>query len=360
MISFKSALVSKVAWSRRGIQCLEVELEGDRAKALNYSFLTGEACSGHCVVLNTTASDLGLGSGGYHFVLFNYSRASSDLTPYGHIIKLRYTPIQLKVNTYEEKYCSRKNFALEPYRGLKNTPVILGELHSMLAPYIIILKKLVPGAKLAYLMTDNAALPLYMSNIVHRLKTSGFLQGSITCGHAFGGDLETVNFYTALIAAKEKLKADVIISTPGPGVVGTSTRYGNSGIEQGEQVDRVIKMKGIPVAIPRISFADSRKRHYGISHHTLTALGEISFCRALFPLPCLSGQKMTVLYEQLYEAGIIGKHDVIAVKIPKLLGELSMGRDFLSTMGRGLKEDPSFFASVAASAYITAKKFLNY
>ena len=52
-------------------------------------------------------------------------------------------------------------------------------------------------------MTDSAALPLYLSNVIYHLQEEGLLSGTITCGQAFGGDLETVNIYTALIAARE-------------------------------------------------------------------------------------------------------------------------------------------------------------
>ena len=31
----------------------------------------------------------------------------------------------------------------------------------------------------------------------------------------------------------------------------------------------------MPIAIPRISFADQRERHKGISHHSITVLKEI-------------------------------------------------------------------------------------
>jgi hypothetical protein len=352
MISIEQAVVKKILWSRKGIQCLEVFLNEKNEKAINYPDLTGTASPGNRVILNTTAMELGLGSGGYHFVMSNCEIKSVPLKPDGHIMKLRYTPMQLKVKAYEEVLSnSNPTAAGDKYLGLKKIPVVIGELHSMLAPFVLALKELIPSCRIAYIMTDNAALPITLSNTVHRLKNDRYLEGTVTCGHAFGADIETVNFYSALMAAREELSAEVIITTPGPGVVGTSTRYGCSGMEQGEHIDRVDRMQGIPVFIPRISFHDSRGRHRGLSHHTLTALGEISYKSAYIPLPSFDREKMLFVYRQLKNSNVLEKHRVMIIKEKaKLIIFQKNDYDF-STMGRSIREDPAFFASVLSAAY---------
>jgi len=350
MISIERGTVQRIIWSRKGIECLEVGIGERKEKALNYPFLTGRAMPGQGVILNTTAVQLGLGSGGYHFVMANCAVGNLPLSPGGHVIKLRYTPFQLKVQVYEE-VISKKNpaTAMLKYNGLNNIPVVIGELHSMVAPFVLVLKMLNSSRKIVYIMTDSAALPLYLSNAIHRLKEDSLLEATVTCGHAFGGDLETVNIYTALIAAKEELKADVILVTPGPGVVGTFTRYGFSGIELGEHIDRVRRLKGLPVVIPRIGFRDSRERHHGLSHHTLTALAEIASERALLPLPLLNREKMLLLYKQLKISGLLKKHKFVFVKLPR---KVNLDKKYaLQTMGKGVKDEPAFFAAVAAAAF---------
>ncbi len=357
MLSTANGVVEKIIWARPGLQCLEVKLNGEIERALNYTSLTATALPGHRVVLNTTAVRLGLGSGGYHFVAANHDVSCLSFVPRGHIIKLRYTPLQLKVETFEETISrgSPANLSWRKYRGLKNVPVVIGELHSMVAPFVLTLKKINPSRKIVYIMTDSAALPLSFSNVVDRLRSERLLEGTVTCGHAFGGDLETVNIYTALIAAREAFNADVILLVPGPGVVGTSTRYGYSGIEQGEHVDRVHKFQGLPVVIPRISFAEKRRRHYGLSHHTRTALGEIANNNVYLPLPRLSKEKMLFLYRQLKISGLPFKHKIVIIsQFPKL--DRLLENDYnLESMGRGLADDPAFFASVAATASFTEK-----
>ncbi len=356
MISIEEGIVEEICWEREGIQCLGVHLpeKNMREKALNYSSLMGRIEVGRHVYLNTTAVRLGLGSGGYHFVLFSPGRTDAPLRPQGHIIKLRYTPLQLKVRAYEETL-SEKNpgVSLRKYSGLKNTPVIIGELHSMVAPFVLFFSGRCPGKRIVYIMTDSASLPLCLSETIAGLKAEGLLAGTVTCGHAFGGDIEAVNVYSALMAAREELAADIILLIPGPGVVGTGTRYGFSGIEQGEHIDRVNKFKGIPVFIPRISFADKRPRHRGLSHHSITSLSEIAATRAYLPFPLLDAGKNRFLAKQLIMAGVPEKHKLILVKKPSLQALDRCGG--LQTMGRSVAEDPDFFAAVKAAALFSGR-----
>ena len=69
--------------------------------AINLEQLTGPVECGDRVVLNITAVEMMLGSGGQDFVLINLSRMSSSSEPPGHIIKLRYTPMQIPVLAVE-------------------------------------------------------------------------------------------------------------------------------------------------------------------------------------------------------------------------------------------------------------------
>lgn len=356
MISIEHGYVVRLDWSRPGLQCAEVRVGDRNEKALNYPDITGFVSPGDRVALNTTALNLGLGSGGVHFVFFNYSVSYKPFKPEGHIIKLRYTPLQIKVKLFEENIIfENPSLATERYAGLNGTPVLVGELHSMLAPAVLTLKRLNPGRRIVYIMDDSAALPIRLSDTTNRLRQEGFLYSTITCGHAFGGDHETLNMYTALMAAKEKCKADIIIITPGPGVVGTGTRYGCSGILQGEHIDRVSKWRGIPIVIPRISFSDTRPRHTGFSHHLITALKEISFHRAVIPVPKLSRSKLKVLLKQIKSTEIGRKHKIIIVvpSKPLLVKELTYTSYQLSTMKRGIKDDPDFFISTVAAALFT-------
>ena len=80
---------------------LEVQY-GRQRLAINYPPLTGRLLGDH-VLINTMAEELQLGSGGYHFVLANLAALKHTSQGSGHIMKLRYTPQQIRVLAAEEE-----------------------------------------------------------------------------------------------------------------------------------------------------------------------------------------------------------------------------------------------------------------
>jgi len=108
------------------------------------------------------------------------------------------------------------------------------------------------------------------------------------------------------------------------------------------------------VVVPRVSFADPRERHRGLSAHTLHALTEAAWARAVVPLPgVLAESRRRELARQLAEAGIDRAHDVVWMPGPVLADvaeSLTAYPEPVTTMGRSVKEDPAFFAAAAAAA----------
>src|ERR1700712_5707096 len=91
MPSFRSVEVTEVLSERRGLQRARVGAE--RAYVLTQ--LTGPVAVGDRVVVNTTAVELGLGSGGWHIVHWNLTRGPWSEPGAGHLMKLRYTSLQV-------------------------------------------------------------------------------------------------------------------------------------------------------------------------------------------------------------------------------------------------------------------------
>ncbi|GAB6156928.1 DUF3866 family protein [Desulfotomaculum varum] len=354
MIRTRLGVVKEITGTRKGLtECL-VEAAGEIQRAVNYDELTGQLQPGDQVLLNTTAVYKKLGTGGFHFVMANLSRPEKEVQPEGHIMKMRYSPCQVKVLSVEEPD-SPYAAVMQQTDSLAGTPVIIGTLHSMLAPAAAALKKLGGGRlRVAYLMTDGAALPLPLSKLVDELKEKGIIQQTVTCGHAFGGDLEAINIYTGLLACKAVAGADVIIAAMGPGIVGSGSRYGFTGVEQGEIINAVNILGGRPIAIPRLSFADARPRHRGISHHTRTALGRIALTKATVTLPKLAPAKMEILLQQLEESGISYKHHIAVLDAQPSLAALQEYNLQVTTMGRGVTEDPEFFLAAGAAGIYAA------
>ncbi|MHB1126818.1 MAG: DUF3866 family protein [Bacillota bacterium] len=354
MLSSSLGLVLNILDRRAGITEITVTVDDGIYKAINYDDLTGTVSPGDHVQLNTTAVRLGLGTGGYHFVMANTANTGLEDCRPGHVMKLRYTPMQIKVLAVEEEDSPHRRL-LEDHSSLAGTPVVVGLLHSMLAPVAAGIRSCHPNARIVYVMTDGGALPLAFSRNVHYLREAGLLDGTVTVGHAFGGDLEAVNIYTGLLAARWVLKADVIIAAMGPGILGTGTAYGFTGVEQGEIANSVHILGGQAAIVPRISFADRRSRHYGLSHHTRTVLGKIALAPAVVPLPALPAERSRIIRDQIAEAGLEPKHRFVEEEGSPALDLLSSLGLTITTMGRSVDEDREFFLAGGAAGIWSAR-----
>ena len=192
----------------------------------------------------------------------------------------------------------------------------------------------------------EAALPAWFSRTLSDL--SDTLAGVVTCGQAFGGDLEAVNVHSGLLAARHVLGADVVVVTQGPGNLGTGTRFGFSGTGIGEAVNAAAVLGGRPVGALRISAVDPRPRHRGVSHHSLTAYGRVALAAA--DLVVLAGLEPGLAAEvDAALAPLAGRHRIVTVEVDGLLEALRASPARLSTMGRGLGDDPAYFLAAAAA-----------
>lgn len=348
------ATVTGVSGSGGGAQRLQVDLDdGTEGRALAYPALTGACLAGDRVLVNTTAVDLDLGTGGFHFVLARADTTEGvalDEPSGGHVMKLRYTPLQLDVAAVEEQ-SSPHHEAMHSAEDLGGMPVACCGLHSQVALVAAAVKHADPSLRVAYVMTDFAALALPLSEVVRRSVEAGLLDTTITTGQAFGGEYEAVNVHSGLLAARHVTRADVAIVAIGPGVVGTATPFGHGGVAQGEAVNAAASLGGTPVAALRLSFADPRPRHHGVSHHTVTALSRIALSAAIVPVPELARDQATVVEEMLAVSGMLRRHRRVAS--PGRTVDLRGVR--VTTMGRGLDDDPAFFAAAFAAGEVCAR-----
>jgi hypothetical protein len=346
-------LVSSIRGTRPGAQELEVKLEGGEEHAVNYTQLLGEVQVGEQVLLNTTAVRAKLGTGGYHFVM---KRAAGErqAEQVGRIVKLRYTPLQFRCRTVEEEGSPFRQ-AIESCDDLAGMPVIVAGLHSQIAPAAAGVKALSPESKVAYVMTDTAALPFAFSKLAAELRSAELIDAAITVGQAFGGDYEAVNIYTGLIAARAVVGADVAIVAQGPGNVGTETEWGFGGVAQGDHINAVGILAGTAIAVPRISFADSRERHRGVSRQSLVALGRVALAQAIVVVPTMDSDKLEFVHRQLDDAGITEQHEVLVAKGEAGIEALAQHGVKVTTMGRRVDEDPEFFLAAGAAGAVAVE-----
>jgi hypothetical protein len=324
--------------------------------ALVYTDLMAIPTVGDRVLLNVAALERGLGTGGYALVIAVLDadgRVTQPPQPAGHLIKARYLPLQAMVAGADEQGSAHHQLLAEA-DSIGGMPVIVADLHSALAPILLAIADDRPGTRVVYVMSDQGALPLAFSRSVAELRASGLLAATVTVGQAFGGDLEAVTLHSGLLAARLALDAELVVVTQGPGNLGTGTRWGFSGVSAGEAINAAAILGGRPVGTLRISGADSRERHRGVSHHSLTAYGRVALCPADIAVPDLSDDGSPAM-DELAEAvaaslqKLASRHRLVTVNLSGLRTVLAASPIQLSSMGRGLDDDPAYFLAAAAA-----------
>ncbi|WP_091239729.1 DUF3866 family protein [Micromonospora matsumotoense] len=352
MVRWRSGTVTAVRRRWAGAVEIDVALpDGATMRALAYPELVGDPGPGDRVLLNAGALLMGLGTGGYALVVALPDRLpadppqSGDTRDAGHLVKARYTPLQPIMLGVDEE-ASPHHALLATVDSLDGMPVVTADLHSALPAILAGIHADAPQARVAYLLTDGGALPAWFSRTLDGLRDA--LVGTVSVGQAFGGDLEAATLHTGLLAARHVLRADVAIVAQGPGNLGTGTRWGFSGVAVGEAVNAVAVLGGRPVGSLRISDADARPRHQGVSHHSLTAYGRVALAPAELVVPDGLAAELAARVDAAL-APLAARHTLVRVDTDGLDAALRALPVGLSTMGRGLDADHAYFLAAAAA-----------
>jgi hypothetical protein len=290
-----------------------VRMEVDGVGCVAYPSLTGPVALDDDVLVNVQARELDLGSGGFDVLYANLTRGLGLGPEDGaHVMLLPYTPLQHARLHVEE--------ASEPAGRLAGMPVLCCSLHSQVAPVCAGLA----GLRVAYVQLAGGALPVSLSDTVRVLEERGLVATSAAVAPCFDGDVQCVSVVSALGWAREG--HDVAVCAIGPGIVGTGTRFGHGGVAAAEAANAALALGGVPVVAARVSGADDRARHRGLSHHTEAVLALVR------------GEAVVA------DSGGEGWREACA-GLP------------LSHMGRGPEEDPNFFAA-AYAAGLAARELL--
>src|SRR5918998_1040776 len=315
-IRWRRGTVTALGRAWRDAQELTAEVDGDgEVRALAHPSLVGVPEVGDTVLLNTTAWAQRLGTGGYALVVAVPDRLPPDPSGPGHLVKARYTPLQVSVQGVDEQDTEHHR-TIADAEDLAGMPVVVADLHSALPAALIGVLATDPDLRVAYVMTDGGALVAGFSRTLSSLAPS--LAGVVTVGQAFGGDLEAVTLHTGLLAAKYVLGADVAIVSQGPGNLGTGTPWGFSGVAAGEACNAVTVLGGEPVG-------------------ALRGLGSE-----------LGGQVEEAL------AGQPERNRVVWMDVDGLEEALGLSPVPLSTMGRGWPEERAYFLAAAAAGRYAA------
>jgi hypothetical protein len=323
---------------------LAVEVDGERRPAWADTTLLGEMREGDEVIVNTVALDLKLGSGGFDIVHVNLTRGLEGGRGEGeHVIKLNYTSLQHPVEPVElPLFLSGDIYGKGTAEGDgMSVPVLVLPLHGHLAPAAWAAAQARPGLKVGYVQTGGGALPGSFSRDVATLRERDLLCGQITAGPAYGGEHEALSVPGALDAAAHRFDWDAVIAGPGPGIIGSDTRFGHGGMAALDTAHAALSLQMPTLISPRLSSSDSRERHRGVSHHTLTVLGML-LGKVAIPVP----KEEPVAIAQLAVAA--GWRHRLSEQAVDLVAYAASGLP-TRTMGRDLAEDPLFFAAALAS-----------
>lgn len=361
MITWRDGEVVSLGAGWAGAQELTARTADGEVRALAYPAVVGDVAVGDRVLLNVTALARGLGTGGYALVVARPDALPPDPGPGpGHLVKGRYTPQQAMVLGVDEQE-SPHHGLLRDADDLGGLPVVVADLHSAVPAVVAGARWAAaqagrPLPRVAYAMTDGGALPAWFSRTVATLREAGWLEACVTVGQAFGGDLEAVTVHTGLLAARLVVGADLVVVAQGPGNLGTGTRWGFSGVAVGDALNAAAVLGGRPIAALRVSGADPRERHRGVSHHSLTAVGRVALAAAdvVVPVGEVVGDRAALRARVRAQASTLcrpaGRHTLVEVLADAgLEAALAATPVRLSTMGRGLDADPEAFIAAAVA-----------
>src|SRR4051794_1067778 len=301
-----------------------VRLEVDGVACVAYPRLTGPVEEGDDVLVNVQARELDLGSGGFDVLHANLTRGLGLApSPAAHVMTLPYTPLQTAVPHAEEDG--------ELASSLDGLPVVCCSLHSQLVPVCAALA----GRRVAYLQLGGGALPVALSDAVRALRARGLLEVAVAVSPCVGGDVQCVNPWSALAWAKAQ-GYEAAVCAVGPGIVGTASRLGHGGLAAATAANAAASLGGRAIVAARVSEADPRERHEGLSHHTRAVL---DVCLGEPELAWPAGYADPP--EGAVEVDVADWRDACA-GLP------------LSNMGRGPDDDPWFFAAAFAAGRLAA------
>src|SRR5438067_515590 len=336
MLKLRRAVVVETGDAHGPEQRLTTEVEGRRREAIAEVSLVGRAQVGDELLVNVQALDMGLGSGGFDIVHANLTRGlDAEEASDGGVMKLNYTSLQHAVSPVDDAHVD------VPVRR----PVGVLALHGQLSAVAWAFASAAPGKVLGYVQTVGGALPGGHSHTVRLLRERGLLAGHLTAGSAFGGEGEAITTAGALHHGVRALGWDAAVCGPGAGIVGSGSALGHGGMSALDSAHTALALGCQTLVVARMSAADERPRHRGISHHTLTVLDLL-----LAPVTVALAAGMTA---NVKRPARIDRHDWRRARVD--LPAFAAAGLPAATMGRGVAQDPIFFAAALAGGAVLAE-----
>jgi hypothetical protein len=313
-LSLRRGTVTAVLERHEGLARVEV----DGTPCIAYPRVTGAVALGDAVLVNVQARELGLGSGGFDVLYANLTRGIGlEPDPGAHVMTLPYTPLQHAVLHAEETDSLADT--------LDEMPVVCCSLHSQLAP---VCAGIGGEVRVAYVQVAGGALPVSLSDTVRTLRRKALLGVAVAAAPCHDGDVQCAGIASALAWARGA-GYDAVVCAVGPGIVGTGSALGHGAVSVAEAANAAAALGGKPIVAVRMSEADPRERHRGVSHHTRAVL---ELCLGLVTAAWPAELTAPDWLDARQEVDVAGWREACE-GLP------------LEHMGRGPDEDPWFFAA---------------
>lgn len=346
MLQLNRGVVESVeASDSRLVKMHVLSADGVSRPAIGYPAICGPIEVGDEVIVNCEALDLGLGSGGFDIVVVNLTRGlGAAENDEAHVMKLNYSPIQHAVKLLEEG-----DHSLPQKLDLS---VCVLALHSQLSSAAYAVEASGASAGTAYVQTAGGALPGPLSDTVAQLRRGGYLDAHLTVSPCFGGQHESASVTAALVACQRQLDCRNVIVGPGPGIQGSDSALGHGGMAALDSAHAALALGLRPVLAPRLSGADGRPRHLGLSHHSRTVL---TLLLGAVDVALAKEAADDTIVGQLKQAGCGERHGLSLIETDELFEGLLKSGLPVESMGRGPDDDPLFFRAALAAGRLTAE-----
>jgi hypothetical protein len=175
----------------------------------------------------------------------------------------------------------------------------------------------------------------------------------LTAGAAFGGEGEAITTAGALHHGLAQLGWDAAVCGPGPGIVGSGSALGHGGMYALDSAHAALALGATTVLVARMSSADQRSRHRGLSHHTRTVL-ELLLAPVTVALPAgVELESPDLERPRSAWPASLARHEWREAPVePGRFAASGLARE---TMGRGVSEDRLFFAAALAGGAALAE-----
>ncbi len=269
---------------RRGVVIssdpLIVEVDGEERPAWADRSLVGEAAEGDEVIVNTEALDLGLGSGGFDVVHVNLTRGlggGGTGERAGDEAQLHVAPARGRAGRGASRGGGAARMQLHrPCSSCRST--------ATWRPPCWAAAQASPGLRRrlrAERRRRASGRAVARRRRASRARAAGRARHRRARvrrrarGDQPGGGARR---------RRRRLGWEAIVCGPGPGILGSATVYGHGGLAALDSAHAALAL-GLPTLLsPRLSGADPRPRHRGLSHHTASVL-ELLLASVRIPVP---------------------------------------------------------------------------